>query len=79
MKNNKKWVWYIIPSIIVIFLIITTIGINNNEEEKIEETFVDNQIKVQEIIVKSISKNISSELELIISELESLTTSDEIQ
>ena len=79
IKNNKKWFWYIIPSVIIISLIITTVRINDIEEEKIEGTFVDNQIKVQETIVKSISKNISSEFELIISEMEGLADSEAIQ
>ena len=58
---------------------VATIQIYNIEEENIETTIIENQIEIQEIITKSISKNISSELELIIFELDELAGTDQIQ
>ena len=77
--EKKRWVWYAIVSAIIVLLVVATIQIYNIEEENIETTIVENQIEIQEIIAKSISKNISSELELIIFELEELANTDQIQ
>jgi two-component system sensor histidine kinase HydH len=77
--NKKKMLWYVIVSIVIISLTIITIEIYSIEEENIKVSVVKNQIKIQEIITKSISKNISSELESIIFELELLAKSDELQ
>lgn len=71
--------WYVIVSIVIISLTIITIEIYSIEEENIKVSVVKNQIKIQEIITKSISKNISSELESIIFELELLAKSNELQ
>lgn len=78
-RENKKDVWFAITFAIIISLIIITFEIYNIEEEKIKNSVTQNQIKIQEIITKSISKNINSELDLIIFELNSLSKSDEIQ
>lgn len=77
--NKKKMLWYVIVSIVIISLTIITIEIYSIEEENIKVSVVKNQIKIQEIITKSISKNISSELESIIFELELLAKSNELQ
>jgi two-component system sensor histidine kinase HydH len=77
--NNKKFVWYSITFAIIISLAIITLEIYNIEERNIKNSVLQNQIKIQEIITKSISKNISSELELIVFELDILSKSDEIQ
>ena len=58
---------------------IITITIYSIEEENLKTSVMENQIKIQEIVAKSISKNISSELELIIFELSLLANSDELQ
>ena len=71
--------WYGITSIIIISLLAITIEIYSIEEENIKNTVVKNQIEIQEIITKSISKNISSELELIVFELVLLAEFDELQ
>ena len=60
-------------------MVSATIQIYNIEEKNIETTIIENQIEIQEIIAKSISKNISSELELIIFELDELTKTDQIK
>lgn len=78
-RENKKVVWFAITFAIIISLIVITFEIYNIEEEKIKNSVTQNQIKIQEIITKSISKNINSELDLIIFELNSLSKSDEIQ
>jgi len=78
-RENKKFVWFAITFAIIISLIVITFEIYNIEEEKIKNSVTQNQIKIQEIIAKSISKNINSELDLIIFELNSLSKSDEIQ
>lgn len=78
-SNKKKLLWYAIISIVIILLTIITIEIYSIEEENIKASVVRNQIKIQEIITKSISKNISSELESIIFELEILAKSNELQ
>ena len=77
--NEKKWTWYAIIFSIIISLLIITVEIYNTEEENIKSSIIKNQIKIQEIIAKSISKNISSELELIIFELDTLSNSRELQ
>ncbi len=66
-------------SVIIISLTVVTIEIYSIEEENIKISVIKNQIKIQEIITQSISKNISSELESIIFELEFLSNSDELQ
>lgn len=58
---------------------VVTIEIYSMEEENIKNTIIKNQITIQEIITKSISKNITSELELIIFELSLLAEFDELQ
>ena len=68
-----------ITSAIIVSLMIITIEIYSIEEENIKTIIIENQIEIQEIIAKSISKNISSELELIIFELDLLAESDELQ
>lgn len=68
-----------IISVIIISLTVITIEIYSIEEENIKTSVIKNQIKIQEIITKSISKNISSELESIIFELEFLSKFDELQ
>ena len=60
-------------------MVIITIQIYSIEEENIKTSVIENQIEIQEVIAKSISKNISSELELIIFELDLLARSDELQ
>ncbi|MCE2615109.1 MAG: ATP-binding protein [Nitrosopumilus sp. (ex Thoosa mismalolli)] len=80
MFQNKKSVkWYAITSTIIILLAIITIQIYSIEEQNIKNTIIKNQIEIQEIITKSISKNISTELELIVFELELLANQNEIQ
>ncbi len=58
---------------------IVTIVIYSVEEENIKNTVIKNQVEIQEIITKSISKNINSELNLIIFELSLLAESEQIQ
>lgn len=58
---------------------IITIGIYSFEEENLKNTITKNQVEIQEIITKSISKNISSELELITFELALLAESGQLQ
>jgi len=58
---------------------IITIKIYSIEEDNIKTTIIKNHVEIQEIITKSISKNISSELESIIFELTLLAESDELQ
>ena len=58
---------------------IITIGIYSLEEENIKNTIIKNQVEIQEIITKSISKNINSELELITFELTLLAESEQLQ
>lgn len=67
------------PSIIVITLIVVTIELQNIEEEKIESSFNRNQIDIQETMALAISKNVSSDLQLLITELKNLAEDDEIQ
>ena len=77
--NKKKWTWYAIILTIIVSLVIVTIEIYSIEEENIKTSIIENQIEIQEIIAKSISKNITSELELIIFELDNLSKSNELQ
>jgi len=77
--NKKKWTWYAIIFTIIVSLVIVTIEIYSIEEENIKTSIIENQIEIQEIIAKSISKNITSELELIIFELDNLSKSNELQ
>ena len=77
--DKKRWTWYAIIFAIILSIIIITIEIYSIEEENIKTTIIENQIEIQEIIAKAISKNISSELELIIFELDLLSNSEEIQ
>ncbi len=58
---------------------IVTVTIYSIEEESIKNTVVRNQVEIQEIITKSISKNINSELNLIIFEMSLLAESEQLQ
>ena len=78
-QKKKRLTWYAITSAIIILLLVVTIEIYSLEEENIKTTIVKNQVTIQEIITKSISKNITSELELIIFELSLLSEFDELQ
>ena len=60
-------------------LVIITTEIYSIEEENIKTSVIRNQIKIQEVVAKSIAKNISSELESIIFELGLLAISDQLQ
>ncbi len=77
--NNKKWSWYGIIFAIIISLVIATIQVYSIEEQNIKTAITENQIEIQEVIAKSIAKNISSEMELIIFELENLAKASELQ
>ena len=77
--DKEKWIWYAITFAIIVSVIIVTIKIYSIEEENIKTVVIKNQIEIQEIITKSISKNISSEIELIIFELDLLSRSNELQ
>ena len=78
-SNKKKWMWYLLTFTIIALLIAVTIKIYSIEEENIKTAIIENHIEIQEIIAKSISKNISSELELIIFELDILSRTNELQ
>ena len=78
-SNKKKWMWYLLTFVIIALLIAVTIKIYSIEEENIKTAIIENHIEIQEIIAKSISKNISSELELIIFELDILSRTSELQ
>lgn len=56
-----------------------TVELQNIEEEEIEDSFNKNQVSIQETTAKAISKNISSELGLLITEMKNLSEMDEIQ
>jgi len=71
--------WYLLTFAIIALLIAVTIKIYSIEEENIKTAIIENHIEIQEIIAKSISKNISSELELIIFELDILSRTSELQ
>jgi len=77
--NNKKYLWYVITFVIIFFVVGITIKIYSIGEENIKTSILENQVEIQEIITTSISKNISSELELIIFELDILSKSTELQ
>ena len=77
--NKKNYIWYAITFAIITSLVIVTVTIYSIEEENLKTSVIENQIEIQEIVAKSISKNISSELELIIFELSLLANSDELQ
>ena len=77
--NNKKYLWYVITFVIIIAVVGITIKIYSIGEENIKTSILENQVEIQEIITTSISKNISSELELIIFELDILSQSAEFQ
>ena len=77
--NNKKYLWYVITFVIIIAVVGITIKIYSIGEENIKTSILENQVEIQEIITTSISKNISSELELIIFELDILSQSTEFQ
>ena len=77
--NNKKYLWYVITFVIIISVVGVTIKIYSIGEENIKTSILENQVEIQEIITTSISKNISSELELIIFELDILSKSIELQ
>lgn len=78
-QKKKRLTWYAITSAIIILLLVVTIEIYSLEEENIKNTIIKNQVTIQEIITKSISKNIESELELIVFELSLLAEFDELQ
>ncbi len=78
-SNKKKWMWYLLTFTTIVLIVAVTIKIYSIEEENIKSSIIENQFKIQEIITKSISKNISSELELIIFELDILSRTNEIQ
>lgn len=77
--DKKKWAWYALIFSIILSILIITIEIYSIEEENIKTSITENQVKIQEIIAKSISKNISSEIELIVFELGELAESNELQ
>jgi len=77
--DKKKWTWYVLIFTIILSIVIITVEIYSIEEDNIKTSIIENQIKIQEVIAKAISKNISSELELIIFELDLLSNSEEIQ
>jgi len=69
----------VITFVIIFFVVGITIKIYSIGEENIKTSILENQVEIQEIITTSISKNISSELELIIFELDILSKSTELQ
>ena len=77
--DKKRWTWYALIFTIIFSIVIITIEIYSIEEENIKTSIIENQIEIQEVIAKAISKNISSELELIIFELDLLSNSEELQ
>jgi len=78
-EDKKKIIWVAMIFAIIITVILITIKIYSIEEENIKMSIIENQIEIQEIITKSISKNVSSEIENIIFELELLSKSNELQ
>ena len=78
-QSIKKLTRYAVISAIIISLIVVTVGIYGIEEENIKNTIIKNQVEIQEIITKSISKNINSELKLIVFELDLLAASNEVK
>ena len=77
--KNKELAWYGIIFAVIISLVIATIQIYSIEEQNIKTSITENQIEIQEVIAKSIAKNISSEMELIIFELKNLSETSQIQ
>ena len=75
----KKFTRYAVTSAIIISLIVVTVGIYSIEEESIKNAIIRNQVEIQEVITKSISKNINSELELITFELALLAETEQLQ
>lgn len=67
------------PTVLVVSLIAITLAVHNNEEEHIHKALLDNQIEIQQTVTEAIANNISSEIELIISEMKILADSDELQ
>ena len=67
------------PTVLVISLIAITLEVHNNEEEHIHQALLDNQIEIQQTVTEAIANNISSEIELILSEMKILADSDELQ
>jgi len=78
-EDKKKIIWVALVLAIIAIVILITIKIYSIEEENIKTAIIENQIEIQEIITKSISKNVSSEIENIIFELELLSKSEELQ
>ncbi len=77
--KNKELAWYGIIFAVIISLVIATIQIYSIEEQNIKTSITENQIEIQEVIAKSIAKNISSEMELIIFQLKNLSETSQIQ
>ena len=77
--SKKKWFWYVVPIVLVISLIAITLEVHNKEEEHINQALLENQIEIQQTVTEAIANNISSEIELILSELKILAGSDELQ
>jgi len=78
-EDKKKIMWVVMIFVIIAIVILITIKIYSIEEENIKTSIIENQIEIQEIITKSISKNVSSEIENIVFELELLSNSNELQ
>jgi len=78
-EDKKKIMWMAMIFVIIVIVILITIKIYSIEEENIKTSIIGNQIEIQEIITKSISKNVSSEIENIVFELELLSNSNELQ
>ena len=78
-EDKKKIMWVAMIFVIIAIVILITIKIYSIEEENIKTSIIENQIEIQEIITKSISKNVSSEIENIVFELELLSNSNELQ
>ena len=78
-EDKKKIMWVAMIFVIIAIVILITIKIYSIEEENIKTSIIGNQIEIQEIITKSISKNVSSEIENIVFELELLSNSNELQ
>jgi len=78
-EDKKKIMWMAMIFVIIVIVILITIKIYSIEEENIKTSIIENQIEIQEIITKSISKNVSSEIENIVFELELLSNSNELQ
>ena len=77
--NKKKWLWYVIPVVLVISLIAVTLEVHTHEEKEIRKSFLENQIEIQQTVTDAIANNISSEIQLTLAELRILANSDELQ